>query len=159
MRKRSNTYFRSKYILEVIKIKTIKNFPRFSKYTKDEQNHQKWVWTHLALNKSEQHHSKPFPSPLSAGDRQKDWVPHRNSASTSTSCPTIHRSLFLSSGIKGHLLEALATPGLGSLTASSPHIQFAFQDFLHGAPTIRIPKPSRGESLNVFLPWGTGGDQ
>ena len=40
MRKKSNTYFRSKYILEVIKIKMIKNFPRFIRYTKDEQNHQ-----------------------------------------------------------------------------------------------------------------------
>ena len=28
MRKRSNTYFRSKYILEVIKIKMIKNFSK-----------------------------------------------------------------------------------------------------------------------------------
>ena len=40
MRKRSNTYFRSTYIHEVIKIKMIKNFPRFIRYTKDEQNHQ-----------------------------------------------------------------------------------------------------------------------
>ena len=64
------------------------------------------------------------------------------------------RGLFLSSGIKGHLLEAPPSPGPGSLTASNLHIQFAFQDFLHRAPTIRIPKPSRGESLDVFLPWG-----
>ena len=41
MRKKSNTYFRSKYIHEVIKIKMIKNFPRFIKYTKDKQNHKK----------------------------------------------------------------------------------------------------------------------
>ena len=29
--------------LEVMKIKMIKNLPRFIKYTKDKQNHQKWV--------------------------------------------------------------------------------------------------------------------
>ena len=43
MRKKSNTYFRSKYILEVIKIKMIKNLLKFIKYNKDKQNHQKRV--------------------------------------------------------------------------------------------------------------------
>ena len=50
--------------------------------------------------------------------------------------------------------KALAPPGPGSLTASNLHIQFAFQDFFHRAPTNRIQKSSRGESLDVFLPWG-----
>ena len=97
----------------------------------------------------------PLPAPFLPSSQlvkgEKDRFPHRNSASTSTSCPTIHSSLFLSSGIKGHLLEALATPGLGSLTASNPHIKFAFQNFLHRAPTIRIPTAARGESLDVSL--------
>ena len=61
-------------------------------------------------------------------------------------------------GSKITSLKLSPPPGPGSLTASSLHIQFAFQDFFHKAPTIRIPKPSKGESLDVFLPWGTGGD-
>ena len=90
-----------------------------------------------------------FPS-FSAGDRKEDWVLHRNSASSSTFCPTIHRGLFLSSGIKDHFLEAPSPPRSSATSwttsASNLHIQFAFQDFLQRAPTIRIPKPSRGES-------------
>ena len=97
---------------------------------------------------AEQCPSRLFPSPLPADDREKDWVPHRNSASS------IYSGLSLSSRIKGHLLEAPPAPGPGSLTASNLHIQFAFQDFPHRGPTVRIPKPSRGESLDVFLPWG-----
>ena len=50
--------------------------------------------------------------------------------------------------------KALPPPGPGSLTASNLHIQFAFQDFFHRAPTNRIPKSSRGESLDVFHPCG-----
>ena len=85
---------------------------------------------------------------------RKDWNPCGNSALGNPSCLTIYSGLFFSSRIKGHLLEAPPAPGPGSLTASNLHIQFAFQDFPHRGPTVRIPKPSRGESLDVFLPWG-----
>ena len=106
----------------------IKNLPRFIKYTKDKQNHQKWVWKHLAWTMSFKTNWKipfpPLPSRLSAGDKKKDWVPHRNSASSSIFCPTIHRGLSLSSGIKGHLLEAPPPPGPGFLSASTSSLPF-----------------------------------
>ena len=86
----------------------IKNLLRIIKYNKDKQNHQKWVWTQVHLH-SWTRTFQPLSFPPSAGDREKDWVPHRNLASTNTLCPTIHSGLSLSSGNKGYLLEALTT--------------------------------------------------
>ena len=101
--------------------------------------------------------NNPLPAPSLPSSQlvmgKKDWFPHRNSASSSTSSPTIHSSLFFSSRIKGHLLEAPPTSWTRLPNCLQPLIQFAFQDFLYRAPTIRIPKAARGGSLNVFLPW------
>ena len=145
--------------LEVIKIKMIKNLPRFIKYTKDKQNHQKWVWRLSAWTMSFKTNwttpFQPLPFPLSAGDRNTG----SHTETSSTSSPNIHSSsLSFSSGIKGHLLEAPPPPGPGSLTASSLHIQFAFQDFLHRAPTIRIPKEQGVSFWMSSFSEGAGGD-
>ena len=57
--------------------------------------------------------NNPLPAPSLPSFQlvmgKKDWFPHRNSASSSISSPTIHSSLFFSSRIKGHLLEAPPT--------------------------------------------------
>ena len=56
-----------------MKIKMIKNLPRFIKYTKDKQYHQNKfenTWHELRpLKQTEKSPSNPLPSPLSAGDK------------------------------------------------------------------------------------------
>ena len=57
--------------------------------------------------------SNPLPAPFLPSSQlvkgEKDRFLHRNLASSSTSSPTIHSSLFFSSGMKGLLLEAPST--------------------------------------------------
>ena len=52
----------------------------------------------------------------------------------------------------------------GNIQRDSMNIYFNPQDStpignIESEFYILTPKPSRGESLNVFLPWETGGDQ
>ena len=135
-------------------MKIIKYFPRFIKYTKADQNHQEWVPTHLTLTASfETKLTSPFLTPLSIVTERKDCFPHRNWASGSTSCSTTHRSIFISSGMKGHFIETPPTSWTRLPNCSSSHIQFAFQGFLQGTCTLQIPKAARGEFLCGSFPW------
>ena len=137
-------------------MKIIKYFPRFIKYTKADQNHQEWVPSHLTLTAFfETKLNKPLPDFLSLSivTERKDCFPHRNWASGSTSCFTTHRSIFLSSGMKGHFIETPPTSWTRLSNCPSSHIQFAFQGFLQGTCTIQIPKAAIGEFLCDSFLW------
>ena len=117
----------------------IKNLLRFIKY-KDKQSHQKWVWTQVCLHSwTRTFQPLSSPDPSSAGDREKDWVPHRNLASTNTFCPTIHSGLSLSSGNKVYLLEALPTSWTRSQIFAS-----GGQSIVVSALTPVLPMNSQG---------------
>ena len=137
----------------------IKNLPRFIKYTKDKQNHQKWVennWHKVFLLKQNwitPFQPLPFP-PLSWWWGRKTGSHIGNLFPAAPPVPTSTAAFSFHSGSKVTSWKLRPPPGPSSVTASSPHVHFAFQDFLHRAPTIRIPKAARGESLDVSLKKG-----
>ena len=92
---------------------------------------------------------------------RKDWNPCGNSALGNPSCLTIYSGLFFSSGIKGHLLEALPT-SWGRL----PHcLQPPHPVCLQGLPLAQLGF-QRQQGVNLWMstspgrgggdPWGEG---